>query len=603
MLDMMKMDKIGAVLGFKREPSPKLKKGKSIYSDPVMPLITPIDRSGISCAPLVTPLEAEDGANSCNSKVESKFRSQKVVTPRVDECLVLEYFEIDENGSVLENEVKSRNPASCLGLEAEEVDTSDDDSEEENATRIEMTQPVEKVHEYLGLEELEIDKYGVVAEATESTKFADSRETKVSTRADASVQRASSIRSQEAESVNTFESKKNKKMMSIKSVLRSDVSIQRAPSNKTRGTGSAKITKTKQKKIPASPDVPRIQLVSSTPTESLAIDGVPLVIQDATAIQATSPARLLIMEDKMAMQETPPPQPLIISGSPVIIEDGTATTLTNKKNLIRSAGTFDTFDASTIKSTNSMRSPRTVKIYSDQNSVATTAGATYSTKGGDDRELWEKVTCQVDSAFDVAAFAGAAIGLLPTPSTMSMYDDDTFGGDTLMAPSPAILDCGTLDRECVEGKYIVIREDENFLGGESVLSESVLHCGENLMSKSAAAPCAGESALCRSMLGGESLIDGESVVMGNRSGYTVVKEKGVGLLLNGDVEEGVESPLPDSTSSAVANAKTGMKKKINRTALKQSVRSLFGGKTKKKTAREANVTTAESTLLRARRVH
>jgi hypothetical protein len=298
-------------------------------------------------------------------------------------------------------------------------------------------------------------------------------------------------------------------------------------------------------------------------------------------MQATSPARLLIIKDKMAMQETPPRQQLIIAGSPLIIDDRTATILTAKRSPIQSAGTFETFDASTIKSTNSFRKPWPANQYSDLNSIESTAGASYlttgasySTKGGD--ESW---LCPADNAFDVAASAGVVMGLLPAPSTLSMYDDDTQGGDTWMARSPAF-GCSALDVECVEGKYLVLGDFE--------------------------------SAVVRSRLAGESLLDGESV-MGGSAVFVkkgVLKGKGVEVPMsekgvsNGDVGEGVEVFMPEwgvlngegdeaplldidvkdssEDNTTVATAKTGMKKKTIGNALKKSARSFFGGEAKKR---------------------
>jgi hypothetical protein len=516
------------------------------------------------------------------------------------------------------------------------------------------------------------------AVVTESIKSTDSRKTKVLPPTDASVHLAPSRRSQETETVKTAESKKNKKMMSIKSVTRSFVSIYGAPSNTTQGNESANTAKSKKNKKTPYPLFTRQIQPAATQTEPLAIDGIPLVIQDGTAMQSTSPAhRLIIMDDEMAMQETPPPQPFTIAGFPLIIEDGTATTLTTKRSLTRSTGTFDTFDASTIKSTNSFTSTRTFELYSDQNSVASTAGATYTypMKAVNDREGWEKVACPADTAFDVAASAGAVMGLLPSPSTMSMYDDDTYvgatlmpqsptfgcsaldvecaddkyivfgdkskmlldgadddtyGGDTLMSRSPTC-GCSSLDVECAEDKYIVFGDeskllldgadddtyggdtlmsrsptfgcssldiewaegeyivfgDENkiLLVGDNVLSNSVLCGSESKMSKIAEPSF--ESALARSMLRGDSLLDGDSVMRGS----AVVQQNGV---LNGDVGEGVEVPLPDygSIVSEESTRRTGLKKKTNGNALQKSVRPFFGGKTKKK-VREANLTTAE----------
>ena len=540
----MKMGKIGAALGFTAK---LIETTKSVAK--------------VQAVPFETPKLAED------AKTEPI-----VVTPSEEECLGFEELELDEYGIVSQD---TASPRILFGLDVE-IDTLGSMKGElyqEGDTRI-TPQAISSS----------------MAEAeTESIKSADSGKTKFSTPTHASVYLAPSTRSQETESVKTAESKKKNKMMSIKSITRSFVSIQRAPSNNTHGTGSAETSKSnkkRNKKTPYPLTTFRIQPASSTITEPLSIDGYPLVIQDGTAMQSTSPAMMLIMKDKMAMQETPQPQPFTIAGYPLIIEDGTATILTTKRSLTRSAGTFDTFDASTIKSTNSSMSTRSVELYSDSNSTANTAGTTNRAKDSDARELWVNLACQGDNAFDVAASAGAAMGLVPTPSTMSMYDDDSsYSGDTLMSRSPAF-GCSALDVECAEDKYIVIGDELILLDGENnSLSNSILCGDESVMSKNASPFF--ESELTTSMLRGHSLLDSESVM----DGSTAVKEKAV---IIGGIGEGVEVPLPDidinSARSTVTTVKT--KKKTNGNALKKSVRSFFGGEAKK--VREAaKVTTAE----------
>jgi hypothetical protein len=311
------------------------------------------------------------------------------------------------------------------------------------------------------------------------------------------------------------------------------------------------------------------------------------------------------------MQETPPPQPLIIAGSPLIIEDGTATTLTTKRSLIPSADTFDTFDASTIKSTNSLINlhTRPITLYSDEYSIASST-TTYWTTDDDDRGLWDGVACPIASVFDVAASAGAVVGLLPAPSNMSMYDDATTDDDDTLTTRSPTFGCSAFDVECAEGNYMVMRDENSILensilensilellDGESVLSTNDFLCGESVTSKNNVPRFESPLLLRRRLLRCDSLLDDDDSVM-DRS--VVVKEKGV-RVPHGDIGEGVEVPLQDidtkdppsivSEDSSTVVARRKMK--TNGNTLKKSVRSLFGGKTNQKVVREAKVTTAE----------